>query len=197
MPAWRAMRTCRVWSPSHEFRGVLAEMTNAELSNRIIKVNHAGEYGAINIYEAQLMVARLFRRAYVPLLEDLIAHERRHLDIFGKLLAQRGVPRCRSYILCGTGGFVLGIVTSLLGKRGVMACTAAVESVVTTHLQQQLKVLADIDSQGHEAVASILADEEEHLELGLSQGGDGVLLWPVRVLVGAATESVIWLGMRI
>ncbi len=172
-------------------------MKSAQLSNRIIKVNHAGEHGAINIYKAQLMIGRLFRRDYVPLLEDLIAHEKRHLDIFTELLAQRGVRRCRSYVLCGAGGFVLGIVTSLLGRGGVMACTAAVESVVTAHLQEQMTILTDIDIQAYNAVESILADEEEHLELGLSQGGDGVLLWPVRLLVGAATESVIWLGMRI
>ncbi len=172
-------------------------MNSTELGNRIIKVNHAGEYGAINIYRAQLLIARLFRRPYVPLLDDLIDHEMRHLDIFSALLVRRDVPRCRSFIVCGVGGFVLGIVTSLLGRRGVMACTAAVESVVTAHLREQIKILADTDPQACEAVESILSDEEEHLELGLSQGGDGGLLWPVRLLVGAATESVIWLGMRI
>jgi len=168
------------------------------LPGRIIKVNHAGEFGAINIYRAQIGVARLFRQPHLAMLREFIAHEKKHLQIFGDELARRGVRRCRSYWLCGIGGFVLGLVTALLGRKGVMACTAAVETVVTRHLEQQLDVLDRIgDHEARTAVQAILADEEEHRDTAVEEGFDCVFYKPVYALVMAATESVIWLGMRL
>lgn len=165
--------------------------------NRIIKVNHAGEFGAINIYRAQILFGQLLRRSYVPLLRDLIEHERQHLAIFGDVLNARGVRRCRSFWLCGIGGFMLGGLTSLLGKRGVMACTAAVETVVLGHLRQQVAVLEETDPEASAAVRAIIADEEAHQYVGNSEGGDSLWFRPLRCVVAMSTEAVIWLGMKI
>lgn len=165
--------------------------------NRIIKVNHAGEFGAINIYRAQILFGQLLRRSYVPLLKDLIEHEKQHLAIFGGVLNKRGVRRCRSFWLCGIGGFMLGVLTSLLGKRGVMACTAAVETVVLGHLRQQVAVLEETDPEACAAVRAIIADEEEHQHVGNSEGGDNLWFRPLRFVVAMSTETVIWLGMKI
>jgi 3-demethoxyubiquinol 3-hydroxylase len=94
-------------------------------SGRIIKVDHAGEFGAINIYRAQIQIARLTAPSIVPILEDFMAHEKRHLETFTQYLVKHGVDRCKSYWLCGIGGFFLGFATALMGKPGIMACTAA------------------------------------------------------------------------
>ena len=167
-------------------------------SNRIIKVNHAGEFGAINIYRAQILIARLFRRPYRAMLEEFLEHEKEHLRIFGRILEIRGVPRCRSYLLCGIGGYVLGFVTALLGRKGVMACTAAVETVVTQHLSKQLIDLeADGDLEARGAVQAIVADEEHHRDSAVEEGFDCVFYKPLYSVVALSTESVIWLGMRL
>lgn len=165
---------------------------------RIIKVNHAGEFGAVNIYRAQIFVARLTAPNVVPLLEEFIEHERRHLATFGEYLASRGIRRCRSYLFCGIGGYVLGFITALLGKPGIMACTAAVETVVTAHLVHQLEQLrAEGDHAAVSAVESIVADELEHREVGVVEGRNSLLYKPLGAIVSAATSAVIWLGMKL
>jgi ubiquinone biosynthesis monooxygenase Coq7 len=161
-------------------------------------VNHAGEFGAVNIYRAQLLVARLIMPSLVPQLEEFIAHERRHLETFADVLRVRRIPRCKSYWFCGLGGFALGLLTSVFGRSGIMACTAAVETVVTGHLVEQLTFLeSQGDWEGAAAVRSIVADEEEHKALGIAQGRDSPIFEPLGAVVAVATSSVIWLGMRL
>ncbi len=165
---------------------------------RIIKVNHAGEFGATNIYRAQIAVARFFRRPYVGMLEEFLEHEKRHLAIFSAYLERHAIRRCRSYWFCGSGGYVLGLVTALLGRKGVMACTAAVESIVTRHLHQQIEVLEQLgDREARDAVLAIVADEENHRDAALEEGFDCPFYKPVYAVVAISTEAVIWLGLRL
>jgi ubiquinone biosynthesis monooxygenase Coq7 len=173
-------------------------LATSDLGSRIIKVNHAGEHGAINIYAGQIFMARLTARAMVSQLVEFQSHERRHLAIFGAELERRGRRRCRSYFLCGFGGLVLGVITGALGSAAIAATTVAVESVVLRHLEHQISILQGVDPAAIQAIAAIAADEQQHHDdaslLG-SQGG----FWP-RVLtpiVSASTEAVIWLGMRL
>lgn len=165
---------------------------------RIIKVNHAGEFGAINIYRAQIVVANVTSPDIVPTLKDFLEHEKKHLEIFREVLSRRGVRRCRSYWLCGIGGYVLGFLTALLGKSGIMACTAAVETVVTRHLLKQTNELSrEGDFEALKAVEAIVAEEIEHREVGAAEGRDDFLYKPLRIIVAASTSFVIWLGMRL
>lgn len=166
--------------------------------DRIIKVNHAGEFGAINIYRAQILVARLASPGIVSILKDFLVHEKKHLKIFQEVLSRRGVRRCRSYWLCGIGGYALGLITALLGKSGIMACTAAVETVVTRHLIKQIAELRhEGDIEALQAVEAIVAEEVEHLEVGVAEGKNSMLYKPVGLAVSAATSFVIWLGMNL
>ncbi len=175
-----------------------AALRDPALGNRILKVDHAGEFGAINIYRAQIAVATVFCRDLLPQLREFLAHERRHLATFREVMRARGVARCRSYWLCGIGGFALGLSTGLLGRSGIMACTAAVETVVTSHLAHQLVALdAASDTAAWTAVNSILADEQEHQATGIALSRHSVLYQPVGWVVSRATSSVIWLGMRL
>lgn len=168
------------------------------LGDRSLKVDHAGEFGAINIYRAQIGVARVFNSGLVPQLSGFLAHEHRHLATFAEVMAARGVARCRSYWLCGIGGFALGIATGLLGKAGIMACTAAVETVVTSHLDHQLiQLQATGDTDAWSAVDAILADEREHQATGVALSQHSALYRPVSYVVSRATSAVIWLGMRL
>lgn len=165
---------------------------------RILKVNHAGEFGAINIYRAQIAISRILSKELVPVLREFLAHERTHLETFESELMAREIRRCKSYWFCGAGGFLLGLVTGVLGRNGIMACTAAVETVVTRHLQQQLGVLKQWpDTAAHDAVNSILEDEEAHRDFAIQEGKSSVLYRPIYGMVETSTEFVIWLGMRL
>src|SRR5687767_2265994 len=85
----------------------------------MLKVDHAGEHGAISIYQAQRWVARWRAPSFVPEIDHFIAHEQRHRSLFAAELSRRGVRRCRSVHLCGLGGTVLGLCTGLLGGRAI------------------------------------------------------------------------------
>ncbi len=165
---------------------------------KILKVNHAGECGAINIYRSQILFSKIFFKDLVPLLESFVEDEKNHRDIFWEEIKSRNGVRCKSYWLCGLGGFAMGLISSLLGRRGIMACTWAVESVVINHLKEQLIYLASKnDRAAYLAVESILEDEENHRDTGFNEGGKSNILYqPFRLGVSLFTESVIRFGMR-
>jgi 3-demethoxyubiquinol 3-hydroxylase len=168
------------------------------LASKYLRVDHAGEFGAIQIYRAQIQIGRLFRRPYVVLLEEFIVHERRHLATFTGILAERRIARCRSFFFCGIGGYVLGLITGLLGDQAIMVCTRSVETVVNRHLQEQLAHLQDCDPQAYAAVASIVSDELEHRDVAAKRVvREGIVVRVVDAVVAGSTEAVIWLGMRL
>nr|WP_314565986.1 demethoxyubiquinone hydroxylase family protein [uncultured Pseudomonas sp.] len=167
------------------------------LGNRMMKVDHAGEHGAICIYSGQLFMARLFVPGMVNELKEFLSHERRHRTVFQEELQRRNYPRCRSYWLCGIGGLALGLATGICGRKAIVATTVAVESVVLKHLAHQLDVLGDIDLHAVAAITSIVEEEQHHHDHSAAQI-DVRDPW-FRVLtpmVTAWTEAVIWMGMR-
>lgn len=164
-------------------------------ATKMLKLNHLGEHIAINIYRAQVRVCRFTAPRLLPMLEDFLAHETRHSTIFAAALADRGAPRCKAFALLGFGGFLLGCFTALLGKTGVMACTAAVEAVVLNHLQHQLEYLHGVrDARAVNAIESILKDEIEHHDAG-AQGKGGLLYACTYAIVAPPTGWIIKLGM--
>ena len=168
-----------------------------DTAKKILKVNHAGEFGAINIYRSQILVSKFFRRSYVPLLEDFLADETRHLNIFWIEIQRRDGIKCKSYWLCGIGGWLMGLLSACFGETGIMACTWAVESVVANHLHNQLTYLHQKnDLDAYRAVKSILEDEENHRDIGQNLGGKNILYTPFRFMISAFTEAVIRIGMR-
>ena len=166
-------------------------------AGRIMKVNHAGEHGAVNIYAGQIAVARLRARSLVPELAEFKAHEERHRAIFGREIHRRGLARCRSFWMCAVGGYTLGVVSGLLGIQAIAATTVAVERVVLRHLKQQLADLGDKDPDAVAAISAILQDEQQHHDQSAAHlNHAGVLNKVLDSIVSAATESVIWIGMR-
>jgi 3-demethoxyubiquinol 3-hydroxylase len=171
---------------------------SSDLGDRILRVNHAGENGAIHIYSGQIAVARWTAPHMVSELEGFRSHEVRHRAIFAAELQRRGRRRCRSYWLCGLGGYVLGVVTGLCGASAIAATTVAVESVVLRHLGGQLDALRGIDAPAMAAISAIVADEKEHHDQSAVRERSSAF-WPrlLKPIVGASTEAVIWLGMRL
>lgn len=173
-------------------------MTDTDIGSRILKVNHAGEFGAISIYTGQILVAKLLARDLVPELVEFRSHERGHRAIFGAELHRRGRSRCRSYWLCGLGGLVLGLATGLFGRSAMSATTVAVESVVLRHLEQQLIELRGIDEAAVVAISAIVMEERLHHDQAASHVPESSL-WSrvLNPMVSSATEAVIWMGMRV
>lgn len=168
------------------------------LGDGVMKVDHAGEHGAVCIYRAQRWFAQWRAPGIVPELDHFLAHERGHRARFAAELARRGQRRCRSYFWCGLGGFVLGAVTGLAGRNAIAATTVAIERVVLRHMQEQVEAVSGTDAEAVRALREIILEEQEHHDVSAAHLS-ARSAWPkiINPTIGASTQIVIWLGMRL
>jgi ubiquinone biosynthesis monooxygenase Coq7 len=162
---------------------------------RILKVNHAGEYGAIRIYRSQIFIARRRYPDVVPFLQSTLDHEIKHCELFRRAMPERHARPCRIMALWGNGGFVLGLLTALIGRQGIWICTAAVEAAVHRHLEDQLLFLQHRDPDLHALIKSIQSEELLHLthaEERIVTKGSGS--WLLSVFISKSTDLAIWLS---
>ena len=163
---------------------------------RMLRVDHAGEYGARRIYAGQLAV--LGRSPAAPVIRHMAEQEQRHLAAFDRLVAERRVRPTALSPLWHVAGYALGAATALLGERAAMACTVAVEAVIDRHYQQQIETLGDAEPALKAALEEFRADELEHHDTALSQGAEET---PGYGLLTAAIKTgsrlAIWLSTRL
>lgn len=133
---------------------------------QVIRVDHAGEYGAKRIYQGQLAVLRGTKH------EDTIRHmqeqEQVHLDTFSRLIAERRVRPTALLPFWHVAGFALGAATAAMGARAAMACTVAVEEAIDEHYQEQEARLGADEPALREDIARFRAEELEHRDIGLA-----------------------------
>ena len=165
--------------------------------NRIIRVDHAGEFGAISIYSAQLIVSRILYKDIVPKLTEMLSHEKEHFSTFEMWLKNNNVRHCYALWFWSFGGFILGILTSLLGRKAIWVCTNAVETTVLHHLKWQLAYLKEHNETAYEAVLSIKTDEEEHQKYGEQYGSNNIIYLPIKWVVNYSTKFAIWLSTKL
>jgi ubiquinone biosynthesis monooxygenase Coq7 len=174
---------------------VHSKVSAARTIGRILKVNHAGEHGAIRIYRSQIAIARWRCADVVPALEEMLAHEVSHRARFAQAMPSRHAKPCRMLFLWAIGGRLLGACTALLGRNAIWACTAAVEEAVHRHLNDQLAFLSGRDSELYALIDSIKAEELAHLdhaERNLASRGPFVRL--LRRSIDAVTEVLIFMS---
>lgn len=162
---------------------------------RIVKVNHAGEFGAIRIYSAQIGVARRLYPDAVPVLTEMLGHERQHCAAFLAAMPARQARPCRVMSLWSWGGWLLGFLTALTGRQSIWICTAAVEAAVHRHLDDQLHFLEDRDAGLCTIIESIREEELAHLHHAEAQiAHPGRAQRALYGLISAVTDVVIWLS---
>ena len=161
---------------------------------RMIRVDHAGEYGAKRIYQGQLAV--LGRSRAAADIRRMAEQEERHLAAFEKLVRERRVRPTALSPLWHVAGFALGAATAMLGERAAMACTVAVEEVIDAHYQRQIDALGDAEPALKAALEEFRANELEHRDTALAQGGDAGPL-PLSLAIKAGSRLAIWLSTRI
>ncbi len=162
---------------------------------RIVKVNHAGEFGAIRIYSAQIAVAAWRCPDIMPALSEMLAHEQKHCAAFRDAMPARNARSCRAMWLWSRGGWLLGFLTALMGRQAIWICTAAVEAAVHHHLDDQLHFLPSRDPELRDIILSIREEELAHLhhaEERIEAKGWG--RDALHRLITAATDAVIWLS---
>ncbi|HSZ75017.1 MAG TPA: demethoxyubiquinone hydroxylase family protein [Rhizomicrobium sp.] len=147
-------------------------MSAAQDIESMIRVDHAGEYGAVRIYEGQLAVlrARPKSEATTKIIEHMAEQEQRHLDAFDRIVNERRVRPTALEPLWRVAGFALGAATALLGEKAAMACTAAVEEVIDEHYAKQIERL---DDEGlKKTISDFRADEIAHRDEAIAQGAE-------------------------
>jgi len=163
---------------------------------RMIRVDHAGEYGAARIYEGQLAV--LGRSASAPVIRRMAEQEKRHLAAFDSLVVDRRVRPTLLSPLWHAAGFALGAATALLGERAAMACTVAVEEVIDEHYRDQVDRLGETEPELRNAITEFRAQEIEHRDTGLAHGAESAPAYSaLTAAIKAGSRLAIWLSTRI
>lgn len=155
---------------------------------RMIRVDHAGEYGAERIYQGQLAV--LGKGPKGDLIRHMMAQETHHRETFDTLIADRQVRPTALLPFWHVAGYVLGAATALLGTRGAMACTVAVEEAIDEHYAAQISSLPEDEHQLRATVEKFREEELEHRDIGLANEAE---LAPAYRLM----SRVIKLGCRV
>jgi 3-demethoxyubiquinol 3-hydroxylase len=181
-------------SPRHRLPG---DRAPAHEIARMLRVDHAGEYGAVRIYQGQLAVLGQGNRAGAEI-RRMAAAENRHLARFETLLHEHRVRPTLLQPLWSVAGFALGAATAFLGERAAMACTVAVEEVIDDHYLAQGGYLADEDAGLAETVLAFRSDEIAHRDRALAAGAAEIPGY--ELLTGAlktGARLAIWLSTRL
>ena len=155
----------------------------------MIRVDQAGEYGATRIYAGQLAVLG-DRHPAARAIHHMAAQEERHRAFFDDLIVKRGVRPTLFQPFWNVAGFALGAVTAAIGPEAAMACTAAVETEIDKHYQEQIDALGTSDPELSAAILDFQAEEVEHREHALAAGAENTFGYPV-------LSAVIRLGCKV
>lgn len=151
-------------------------------SDRMLRVDQAGEYGATRIYAGQLAVMG-DRSPHSATIQHMAEQEAEHRAKFDALIARRGVRPTALQPFWNVAGFALGAATALISPEAAMACTAAVEEEIDRHYTQQLDELGDDDPELAAMIEEFRADEREHRDTALAAGAERAPGYPL--LAGA------------
>jgi ubiquinone biosynthesis monooxygenase Coq7 len=167
-----------------------------ELVARILRVDQAGELGAVRIYQGQMAVLGQGRTG--PLLARMAEQEQLHKHTFDTLISTRRVRPTALSPLWHVAGFALGAATALLGERAAMACTVAVEEAIDQHYAGQAEQLGDDEPELRATILRFRAEELEHRDIGLAHEAERAVGYPVlAAAIKTGCKLAIWLSERI
>jgi len=145
--------------------------TNPRIAE-MLRVDHAGEYGAVAIYRGQQAVfgRNPKTKAIAAQLAQMEAEEQKHLDAFDKLLIERRVRPTAMTPIWNIAGYGLGVVTALIGEKAAHACTEAVETVIEQHYGAQAEEIQDEDPELAATFTEFREDELHHKDIAIEGG---------------------------
>ncbi|MFC3050479.1 demethoxyubiquinone hydroxylase family protein [Kordiimonas pumila] len=178
-------------------RPLPGDRPSAAETNRMIRVDHAGEFGAVRIYAGQRAVIGE-RHSKSALLKHMHEQEQEHLARFDKFITERGVRPTLLAPFWNIAGFALGAGTALMGEKAAMACTQAIEEVIDEHYQEQLDALNGADPELESMIEKFQAEEVEHKRIAEEHGAEQAPGYPVLSgLIKAGCKTAIWFSKRL
>ena len=145
--------------------------TDKTILDEIIRVDHAGEYGATRIYDGQIAVFGKDSKIGKTI-QHMADQEQEHIEKFNELLVEKRVRPTALLPVWNIAGFALGAGTALMGKKAAMACTVAVEKVIGEHYREQQHLLEDDEKELKKTIAKFEKDELEHHDIGLEHDAE-------------------------
>ena len=166
--------------------------TDKKKLEEFIRVDHAGERGAIKIYEGQLLALSTFNRneELKKLIEHMKEHEEEHSEYFENEINKRNIKPTRFLKVWDLLGIGLGFGSTLLGKKAAMLCTASVEEVIDEHYQNQINQIEDDEIEFREKIIKFRNDELHHKNIAYDEGASKE--GPYRIL-----DEIIKTGSKI
>ncbi|XP_060585363.1 5-demethoxyubiquinone hydroxylase, mitochondrial-like [Ruditapes philippinarum] len=176
------------------------EVQTKALLDKIIRIDHAGEFGAKRIYQGQLAI--LGNTPTGPIIQEMQEEEEKHLAEFVKLMRDHRARPTVLLPLWNIAGFALGAGSALLGKEGAMACTVAVESVIGQHYNDQIRELMEDDPEKHKELLKTLKefrdDELHHHDTGLEHDAEKAPFYNVMTeAIKVGCKGAIWISEKI
>jgi ubiquinone biosynthesis monooxygenase Coq7 len=168
------------------------EKTDKKTLEEIIRVDHAGERGAIKIYEGQLLALKTIKQDETlrDKIEEMKKQEKEHLEYFEKEIEKRKIKTTSLLPLWDIMGVALGFSSALLGKKATMLCTASVEEVIDEHYQNQLKKLGNDEKNLKKKIEKFQKDEVDHKNIAYESGATNKGLYSIM-------DKIIRTGSRI
>tara|TARA_Y100000590_G_scaffold424505_1_gene531490 strand:- start:81 stop:614 length:534 start_codon:yes stop_codon:yes gene_type:complete len=168
------------------------EKTDQKILEEIIRVDHAGERGAIKIYEGQLLALKTIKQdeKLKNIIEEMKEHEKEHLKYFEKEIQKRKMKPTYFLPLWDIMGVSLGFGTALLGKKAAMLCTASVEEVIEDHYQNQIEKIGDDEKDLKNKIKKFKSDEVNHKNIAYNTGASKTGIYSL-------LDKVIRTGSRI
>ena len=166
----------------------------------ILRVDHAGELGAVHIYRGQRAVlgAARGRERIAGQLAEMEGHEQVHLARFDAILAERGVRPTAMAPLWRIAGFALGAGTALLGEKAAHACTEAVETVIEAHYAGQVGELSDREPELAAELAKFRDEELAHRDQAVAEGAKDAPGYPLlAAVIRAGCKAAIKISEKI
>lgn len=171
----------------------------------IIRVDHAGEFGARVIYGGQALAFRLKNdQKNLALVKEMKTHEDEHFEFFDEKMKKAKVRPTLMHPIWKIGGFGLGFVTAFLDEKAAMACTTAVEEVIDEHYQSQLRDLDECEEISEEIkelkekIEKFRQDEIHHRDIGYENGAaDLPYFHPLSTFVKGVTKAAVAISKRV
>ena len=145
------------------------------LKNKIeefIRVDHAGERGAVKIYEGQLLALNTIVKDddLKKTIEEMKIHEKEHCEFFESEIKKRKIKPTKFLPLWDLLGVGLGFGSTILGKKAAMLCTASVEEVIDEHYQNQINQLGSDEKVLKKKIIKFREDELHHKDIAYEKG---------------------------
>lgn len=183
----------------NNFPPIPGNMSKEERLKQMIRVDHAGEYGAVRIYKGQIDALKNHTQSdKLKDIEHMAEQELVHLETFEKILVEKQVRPTALLPIWHMAGYALGYVTAKMSPETAMACTEAIEEVIDEHYADQLEEIDDSEKNLKKTITKFREEEIEHRDLSREKGAEQAIAYPfVKTGIRGISKIAIWLSEKV